>query len=156
MNQNQQKVIHYDLKPQNILFHKGEVKITDFGLCKIQEADTTRIELTSQGLGTYWYLPPECFSESGNVSINSKVDVWSVGVILYEMVFGKRPFGDGMSQEKIATEKIILRSTALQFPTQKTSVSQECKDFISKCLTYNMEARWSVSEAYLSPYINKK
>ena len=54
-------------------------------------------------MGTYWYLPPECFSESGNVSINSKVDVWSVGVILYEMVFGKRPFGDGMSQEKIAT-----------------------------------------------------
>jgi tousled-like kinase len=55
----QDKVIHYDLKPQNIMFHKGKIKITDFGLCKITRDDV--IELTSQGVGTYWYLPPECF-----------------------------------------------------------------------------------------------
>lgn len=53
------KVIHYDLKPQNIIFHQGKVKITDFGICKTTNEDI--IELTSQGVGTYWYLPPECF-----------------------------------------------------------------------------------------------
>lgn len=55
------KIIHYDLKPQNLIFHKGELKITDFGLCKLIENDATRVELTSQGVGTYWYLPPETF-----------------------------------------------------------------------------------------------
>lgn len=49
------------------------------------------MELTSQGAGTYWYLPPECF-EIGKQppKISSKVDVWSVGVIFYQMLFGKR------------------------------------------------------------------
>ena len=41
------------------MFHKGEVKVTDFGLCKVIEND--KMELTSQGVGTYWYLPPETF-----------------------------------------------------------------------------------------------
>ena len=69
-------VIHYDLKPGNILFSKdGEVKITDFGLSKIMETGRDDIELTSQGAGTYWYLPPEAFREPGKnaVSISPKV-----------------------------------------------------------------------------------
>ena len=61
------RVIHYDLKPGNILFdNSGRVKITDFGLSKVMESrenigsnnDFTSVELTSQGAGTYWYLPP--------------------------------------------------------------------------------------------------
>lgn len=59
-------VIHYDLKPANILFDEmGDAKITDFGLSKIiDESDEgTSLELTSQGAGTYWYLPPECFEK---------------------------------------------------------------------------------------------
>jgi tousled-like kinase len=71
------------------MFHKGgEVKISDFGLCKVLE-DCSRLELTSQGVGTYWYLPPETFEIGDNPPvISSKVDVWSIGVILYEMLFG--------------------------------------------------------------------
>src|SRR6185369_8656001 len=61
MNEQETKIIHYDLKPQNVLFHRGEVKISDFGLCKVLDPEASRIELTSQGVGTYWYLPPECF-----------------------------------------------------------------------------------------------
>ncbi|CAK56648.1 unnamed protein product (macronuclear) [Paramecium tetraurelia] len=146
------KIIHYDLKPQNILFHKGEVKLTDFGLCKVLDQDTTRQELTSQGLGTYWYLPPECFMEQPNIQISTKVDVWSIGVILFEMVFGRKPFGEGMSQERIAQERVILNSFQVKFP-QKPNVSQDCKDFILKCLTYNMEARWNITEAFYCNYI---
>jgi tousled-like kinase len=53
-----ERVIHYDLKPSNIMFHEGVVKILDFGLSKIMRGEESRMELTSQGVGTYWYLPP--------------------------------------------------------------------------------------------------
>ena len=74
-------MIHYDLKPQNIIFHNGMLKVTDFGLCKTMKNELNRMELTSQGVGTYWYLPPECFIP--NASITTKVDIWSIGVIYY-------------------------------------------------------------------------
>lgn len=45
------------------MFHRGTVKILDFGLCKVIDTDDTRMDLTSQGVGTYWYLPPETFVE---------------------------------------------------------------------------------------------
>ena len=59
----EQKIIHYDLKPGNILFDRGQVRISDFGLAKIM-AEENMLELTSQGAGTYWYLPPECFEKT--------------------------------------------------------------------------------------------
>lgn len=74
----------------NILFDEmDDVKITDFGLSKIidETNDGTTMELTSQGAGTYWYLPPECFAKGPNPPrISSKVDVWSAGVIFFQMV----------------------------------------------------------------------
>lgn len=106
-------IIHYDLKPGNILFqNNGEVKITDFGLSKIMEEDSEFVELTSQGAGTYWYLPPECFEMGGKQPpmISSKVDVWSVGVIFYQLLYGKKPFGNDMSQQKFLTESIRQRA----------------------------------------------
>ena len=47
LNESKQRIIHFDLKPQNIIFHNGEVKITDFGLCKIVDEGSDKIELTS-------------------------------------------------------------------------------------------------------------
>ncbi|KAK2505206.1 hypothetical protein MC885_000031 [Smutsia gigantea] len=77
--------IHYDLKPENILLvdgtARGEIKITDFGLSKIMDNDSYGVDgmdLTSQGSGTYWYLPPECFVVGKEPpEISNKVDVWS-------------------------------------------------------------------------------
>lgn len=60
----------------------------DFGLSKIIDDvdDNTSMELTSQGAGTYWYLPPECFAKGdAPPRISSKVDVWSLGVIFYQV-----------------------------------------------------------------------
>lgn len=130
LNSLPKKIIHYDLKPQNIIFHNGEIKISDFGLAKIMEDNTEKIELTSQGVGTYWYLPPECFDTSKNPpGISSKVDVWSVGVILYELLFGFRPFGHAMSQDRILKEGVIVNARKVEFPP-KPPVSDSCKVFI--------------------------
>ncbi|EAS04078.4 Serine/Threonine kinase (macronuclear) [Tetrahymena thermophila SB210] len=155
MNSLKTRIIHYDLKPQNIIFHKGELKISDFGLSKIFDDGQTRMELTSQGVGTYWYLPPETFEFENSALISPKVDIWSVGVIFFEMVFGQRPFGNNKSQDQILKENIILKSTSVTFPS-KPSVSNECKDFIRNCLTYDQNRRWDIQKAWDSPYMNSK
>ena len=145
LNENGRRVIHYDLKPQNILFHNGVAKVSDFGLCKVMDGNATRVELTSQGVGTYWYLPPECF-QPASATISTKVDVWSAGVIYYEMLFGVKPFGQDCSQERIWKEGVMLRAHSLEFPA-KPVVSLEAKDFLRKCLVYSQEERIDVLEA---------
>lgn len=155
LNESKTKIIHYDLKPQNIIFHKGEVKISDFGLCKVLESDESRCELTSQGVGTYWYLPPETFAVGdGLPKISSKVDVWAVGVIFFELLYGQKPFGHGLAQEKIFKEQIILKSANVVFP-QKSGVSNEAKEFIKNCLAYHERERYDIHQAFNSPYFTK-
>eukprot|EP00978_Attheya_sp_CCMP212_P016525 scaffold43359_cov58-Attheya_sp.AAC.6 len=153
-----QGIIHYDLKPGNILFDEnGDAKITDFGLSKIvDESDAgDSMELTSQGAGTYWYLPPECFMTHANVRISNKVDVWSIGVIYYQMVFGKRPFGDGQSQDKVLSHGVMLNAREVKFPP-KPEVSDECKEFIRQCLMYDQTFRPTVSQLCQQPYLHQK
>lgn len=92
-----EKVIHFDLKPSNIMLCEGTVKLLDFGLSKLMpDNDDTKMELTSQGPGTLWYLPPETFHEQPMASC--KVDVWSAGVIFYELLYGRKPFCHGIPQ----------------------------------------------------------
>ena len=116
-------IIHFDLKPANILFDEaGDVKITDFGLSKIidESSEGTSVELTSQGAGTYWYLPPECFAKGCGPNapkISSKVDVWSAGIIFYQMLYGTRPYGEGRTQENVWNEGLIYNASAVQFPS---------------------------------------
>ncbi|KAG0499486.1 hypothetical protein HPP92_004177 [Vanilla planifolia] len=129
LNKRAQKIIHYDLKPGNVLFNDvGVAKVTDFGLSKIVENDvgSQGMELTSQGAGTYWYLPPECFELSKTPLISSKVDVWSAGVMLYQMLFGRRPFGHDQTQERILREDTIINARKVEFPS-KPVVSIEAK-----------------------------
>jgi tousled-like kinase len=148
------RIIHYDLKPANIIFHYGCVKILDFGLCKRMDSEDTKIDLTSQGVGTYWYLPPETFMNDAEVS--PKVDVWSLGVIFYELLFGKRPFGHGVNQIKIYQDGIILKAQKVEFPTDKKfKVSEEAKEFIRACLKYDPNDRLDPEQVYNHVYLNK-
>lgn len=155
LNKRNQKIIHYDLKPGNVLFDEfGVAKVTDFGLSKIVEDDvgSQGMELTSQGAGTYWYLPPECFELSKIPLISSKVDVWSAGILLYQMLFGKRPFGHDQTQERILREDTIIKARKVDFPS-RPSVSNEAKEFIRRCLTYNQEERPDVLTIAQDPYL---
>uniref|UniRef100_A0AAR2LJH6 non-specific serine/threonine protein kinase n=1 Tax=Pygocentrus nattereri TaxID=42514 RepID=A0AAR2LJH6_PYGNA len=167
LNEIRPPIIHYDLKPGNILLVNGtacgEIKITDFGLSKIMDDDSYNsvdgMELTSQGAGTYWYLPPECFVVGKEPpKISNKVDVWSVGVIFYQSLYGRKPFGHNQSQQDILQENTILKATEVQFPA-KPVVSPEAKAFIRRCLAYRKEDRIDVlqlaSDPFLMPHIRK-
>ena len=154
LNKLPNKIIHYDLKPENIIFNNFEVKITDFGLSKIIDTNSDKIQLTSQGVGTYWYLPPECFEEKKNIEISSKVDIWSCGVILYEMIYNKKPFGNNFSQDRLIKEKIIQNAKIVEFP-EKPFISKDCKNFIRHCLAFNQDDRYDVFQAMKSKFLQK-
>ncbi len=120
-------VIHFDLKPANILLgsgtSSGEIKITDFGLSKQMCEDTYDpehgMDLTSQGAGTYWYLPPEVFVQGPNPpKISSKVDVWSLGCIFFQCLYGRKPYGHNQSQAAILENQTILKAKEIEFPAK--------------------------------------
>eukprot|EP01094_Clydonella_sp_ATCC50884_P023446 TRINITY_DN5618_c1_g1_i2.p3 TRINITY_DN5618_c1_g1~~TRINITY_DN5618_c1_g1_i2.p3 ORF type:complete len:123 (-),score=29.41 TRINITY_DN5618_c1_g1_i2:338-706(-) len=118
------------------------------------DAEESMMELTSQGAGTYWYLPPECFEVGSSAPrISSKVDVWSAGVLFYQLLFGTKPFGHDRSQQAILREGIISQNTTVSFP-DKPSVSDEAKRFIRRCLTPNHALRPDVFEICKDPYLS--
>jgi serine/threonine protein kinase len=82
---NREKILHRDLKPTNILFHNGVAKIADFGFCK----EMMNNELTQTMVGSPIYMAPEVLK--GSVYDN-RADIWSLGVIFFEMLYGFCPY----------------------------------------------------------------
>lgn len=87
-------VIHRDLKPGNVMIsHKGRLKLMDFGLARSQEVNT--ITLTGQAMGTPAYLPPEQVTTAhSKANLTPLSDQYSLGIMVYEMLTGRRPFED--------------------------------------------------------------
>uniref|UniRef100_A0A671SRU0 non-specific serine/threonine protein kinase n=1 Tax=Sinocyclocheilus anshuiensis TaxID=1608454 RepID=A0A671SRU0_9TELE len=163
LNEIKPPIIHYDLKPGNILLVDGtacgEIKITDFGLSKIMDDDSYGVDgmdLTSQGAGTYWYLPPECFVVGKEPpKISNKVDVWSVGVIFFQCLYGRKvrqhhPESQGQFE---ACEVSLCGNDSLEF------LSCPPQAFIRRCLAYRKEDRFDVhqlgSDSYLLPHMRR-
>jgi tousled-like kinase len=159
-------VIHYDLKPANIIFHSAlasclEVKVTDFGLSKVINDvnygmnNDPSVELTSQQCGTFYYLPPEVFSAGAKIS--AKVDIWACGVIFYQMLYGRRPFASEASQADIYANKLIVSHArkGVDFPA-KPPVSDEAKSIIRKCLTFEVADRPTLRQLCDEPYFHSR
>ncbi|KAF9393223.1 Dual-specificity kinase, spindle pole body (SPB) duplication and spindle checkpoint function [Podila verticillata] len=90
------KIVHSDLKPANFLLVEGSLKLIDFGIANAISNDTTNIHREGQ-LGTANYMSPEAISSnpaSGTRKLGRSSDVWSLGCILYQMVYGKTPFSE--------------------------------------------------------------
>merc|ERR1719188_2788475 len=113
-------IIHRDIKPENILIGlQDTLKIADFGWAV--HAPSTRRQTFC---GTLDYLPPEIV---GSKKYHHGVDVWGLGVLLYEFLVGKPPFED--KSERGTTEKIKH-----QTPTFPKEISREAKDLITQLL----------------------
>ncbi len=95
------KVIHRDIKPSNILISRqGEVKLVDFGIATSQEETEDGLTRDGMVLGTPSYIPPEQIADARNV--DKRADIYSLGVVLYEMLTGKTPFPGSFTAETIA------------------------------------------------------
>lgn len=81
-------IIHRDIKPQNIMLLKnGRIKVTDFGIAKLPDAET--VTMTDKAIGTVFYISPE---QASGKPIDRRSDLYSLGVLMYEMTTGKLPF----------------------------------------------------------------
>src|SRR5204863_8732357 len=84
-----QGIIHRDLKPSNLMIDKdGTVKLTDFGIAK--DTDVTALTAANSTVGTASYMSPEQFE--GNLELTNKSDLYSMGVMFYELLTGKKPY----------------------------------------------------------------
>ncbi len=81
-------IVHRDIKPQNImLLRNGQIKVADFGIAKLPNAET--VTMTDKAIGTVYYISPE---QASGQTIDARSDIYSLGVCLYEMATGELPF----------------------------------------------------------------
>ncbi|ELQ75621.1 Dual specificity, serine/threonine and tyrosine kinase, partial [Trachipleistophora hominis] len=136
-----QRIIHADLKPANFVICGNKLKLIDFGISREIRTDTTNVIQESK-VGTINYMSPE--SLCGNKT-SRRSDIWSLGVILYEMVY-KRNFMDGMN----CWQKIdFLKGTEpVQFPDENTgdSMLEMLKGMCAMCLCKEPEHRPTVKD----------
>lgn len=127
-------VIHRDIKPENILLSKdGHVKLADFGWSNVM----VDAGLRATFCGTPDYLAPEMIRGDGH---SESLDMWQMGVLLYEMAIGKSPFGASTQQQ---TCKLILRLD-LRFPS---STLPDVRDLILKLCRLKPKERLTAAQA---------
>lgn len=136
------KIIHRDLKPANFLVVDGRIKLIDFGISKKIRGDTTNV-FVDKTMGTVIYMAPETIS-SADSKINRKSDIWSLGCILYESLYGYPPFksaGHGIkAMNCILDEKYQIEYPALDYKYN------HMVNIIKKCLTRDVQKRCTINE----------
>lgn len=130
-----ENILHRDLKPSNILLHDGLIKVADFGFCKALLGPQ---DLTKTMVGSPIYMAPEIL-KGCNYSI--KADIWSMGVVLFEMLFGYCPYED----RTIARLINQIDHKMLSIPKHINKISKKTEDLLRKLLVVDPRYRieWS-------------
>jgi serine/threonine protein kinase len=142
-------IVHRDVKPENVMLRNrdGFVKLLDFGLVKLTETSTTTTDTeaptralvnTDAGtvMGTVLYMSPE---QARGKSVDERTDIWSLGVILYEMVTGVVPFRGESSADVIAS---IVRTNPDQITQRAPDTPAKLEEIILKALEKDREERY--------------
>ncbi len=141
-----QGIVHRDLKPANIMIGRSGVKLLDFGLAKMRNdpapggdgaTETALLSGEGQILGTIPYMAPE---QLEGKEVDARADLFALGVIVYEMVTGRRPFGGSNTASLIGA---ILHTTAPPLAQLMPGVPPPLDRLVTLCLTKDPEDRWS-------------
>lgn len=131
-------IVHRDIKPSNLMIQPdGQVKIVDFGVAK--DTDSTTLTLVGSSLGTPSYMSPE---QIEGKNVDGRSDIFSLGVVFYEMITGERPFkGETMASIIIK----IIQAQPKRITTIKKNLPEELENIILKMLEKNPEMRYQTA-----------
>ena len=129
------KVVHRDIKPANLMIDDdGQVTIMDFGLALL--TDRSKLTRLDETMGTVTYMSPE---QTYGMELDHRTDIWSLGVVVYEMVTGQQPF-------KGHYDKAVMYSITNEHPEPitalRTGVPMELEWLVDKCLAKDTNERY--------------
>lgn len=139
-------IIHRDIKPENLMVRPdGLVKVLDFGLAKLARVTAANVMDTKAGvvMGTTAYMSPE---QARGFEVDARTDIWSLGVVLYEMVAGRAPFTGPSASDVIAA----LLTQDVPPLSDFSFVPSELEEIIRKALAKEREQRYQTASDLLS------
>lgn len=164
------EIVHSDLKPANFLFVRGILKIIDFGIANAVPEHTANVYRDSQ-IGTPNYMAPEAIIDVNDSllpvkndsdrlhtwKVGKPSDVWSCGCIIYQMIYGKPPYGKYQGNQRIMA--IINPQVKIQFPTKGlggVKVPTSAIELMQNCLSRFPGERWTVMQCLNSDFLKPK